>query len=199
MCPEPKYHTHEREILPLPLRNLGFGIYICTMKTSKPDAKYLIEKFGLKPLPLEGGYFRETYRSDKKLSENVDGGGKSVSTCIYFLLSDETFSAFHRLSSDEIWHFYAGDPVELQILDLTGELKVYCLSSSLSEDSAPQVVVKAGQWQAAALAEGGKFALLGCTVAPGFDFSDYEHGIRANLLRSFPQHSEAILRLTREE
>lgn len=183
----------------MPLRNLGFGIYIRTMKTSKPDAEYLIEKLGLKPLPLEGGFFRETYRADKKLSENPAHSEKSVSTCIYFLLKEDTFSAFHRLPSDEIWHFYAGDPVELRMIDRDGVLKVHTLSSSLCDDSAPQVVVAAGCWQAAALAEGGKYALLGCTVAPAFDFSDYEHGLRASLLESYPQHKEEILRLTREE
>ena len=169
------------------------------MKTSKPDAEYLIEKLGLKPLPREGGFFRETYRADRKMTGNFTPGEKSVSTCIYFLLKEDTFSAFHRLPSDEIWHFYAGDPVQLRIIDGAGVLKVHTLSSSLCDDSAPQVVVSAGCWQAAALAEGGRYALLGCTVAPAFDFSDYEHGLRASLLEAYPHHKEEILRLTREE
>lgn len=169
------------------------------MKTSKTGAEFLIEKLGLKPLPLEGGYFRETYRSDRKMAENGAGSEKSVSTCIYFLLSEDTFSAFHRLPSDEIWHFYSGDPVELYIVDKDGELKVHILSSALGDNSAPQVVVHAGCWQGAKLADGGSFALLGCTVAPAFDFSDYEHGHRKTLLESYPRHTKEILQLTREQ
>ncbi len=195
MSPEPKYHTQTVKILPLPLRNLrqrtNFPII---MKTSKTEAQSLIESLDLKPLPLEGGYFRETYRSDRKID-----GSKDVSTCIYFLLTGESFSAFHRLPSDEIWHFYSGDPVDLYTIDEGGLLTVHKLSSQISLGTAPQVVVKSGIWQAANLAEGGSFALLGCTVAPAFDFEDYEHGRRENLLESFPQHRDEIMKLTRGE
>lgn len=195
MSPEPKYHTQTVQILPLPLRNLrrrtNFRII---MKTSKTEAQSLIESLDLKPLPLEGGYFRETYRSDRKI-----GGSKDVSTCIYFLLTDETFSAFHRLPSDEIWHFYSGDPVDLYTIDEGGQLTVHKLSSQIASGIAPQVVVKSGCWQAANLSEGGRFALLGCTVAPAFDFEDYEHGRRDHLLERFPQHRDEIMKLTRGE
>lgn len=163
------------------------------------DAKFLIEKLGLKPLPLEGGFFRETYRSPRKMSDSGPGSEKSVATCIYFLLCKETFSALHKLPSDEIWHFYAGDPVQLHIIDPQGELEIHTLSSSLAADTAPQVVVKADHWQGAALAEGGSFALLGCTVAPAFDFADYQHGDREVLLAAYPQHEKAIFKLTREQ
>lgn len=200
MCPEPKYHTQTSQILPLPLRNLRRReCSLCTMKTSKKDAELLIEKLGLKPLPLEGGYFRETYRSDRKMAESGLGSQKSVSTCIYFLLSSDTFSAFHRLPSDEIWHFYAGDPVELFVINQDGKLQVNILSASLIDGTAPQAVVHGGCWQAACLAEGGSFALLGCTVAPAFDFADYEHGKRDELLFSYPTYSKEILKLTRSE
>lgn len=162
------------------------------MKTSKTEAQSLIERLDLKPLQLEGGYFRETYRSDRKI-----GGSKHISTCIYFLLTAETFSAFHRLPSDEIWHFYAGDPVNLYVIDEKGQLKLNRLAAEITHDAAPQVVVYAGFWQAASLADGGRFALLGCTVAPAFDFEDYEHGRRGGLIKDFPQYREVIMKLTR--
>ena len=164
------------------------------MKTSKTEAQSLIERLDLKPLPLEGGYFRETYRSDRKI-----GGSKDLSTCIYFLLTEETFSAFHRLPADEIWHFYAGDPVNLYVISEDGKLQVKRLAAEITRESAPQVVVYSGFWQAASLAEGGRFALLGCTVAPAFDFEDYEHGKREDLVKAFPQYREEIIKLTRGE
>lgn len=164
------------------------------MKISKTEAQSLIERLDLKPLPLEGGYFRETYRSDRKISDT-----KNLSTCIYFLLTDETFSAFHRLPSDEIWHFYAGDPVNLYVVNEDGQLKVSRLAAEINQESAPQAVVHAGSWQAAMLADGGRFALLGCTVAPAFDFEDYEHGRRDVLIEAFPQYRDEIMKLTRGE
>jgi predicted cupin superfamily sugar epimerase len=167
------------------------------MKTAMIDAKSLIEKLELKPLPLEGGYFRETYRSAETLPSRSDGSRKSVSTCIYFLLTSETFSAFHRLPSDEIWHFYGGDAVKLYTVSDDGNLETTQLCAEIGRGVAPQAVVKAGDWQAAELADGGGFALLGCTVAPAFDFVDYEHGDRESLLKQFPQHKDIILKLTR--
>jgi predicted cupin superfamily sugar epimerase len=164
------------------------------LKTSKTEAQSLIERLDLKPLALEGGYFRETYRSDRKI-----GGCKDISTCIYFLLTAETFSAFHRLPADEIWHFYAGDPVNLHVINEEGQLKVNKLAAEIADDSAPQVVVYSGCWQAATLADGGRFALLGCTVAPAFDFEDYQHGKRDDLLKAFPQYRDEIMKLTRGE
>ncbi len=165
------------------------------MEMTKTQAEILIERLNLKPLAQEGGYFRETYRAERKVDVVSE---KSISTCIYFLIADGTFSAFHKLPSDEIWHFYAGDPVELSIIDKDGELHVRRLDASLLEGTAPQVVVPAGCWQGARLAGAGKFALLGCTVAPAFDFSDYVHGHRQNLLDEFPEHRQTILNLTRE-
>jgi len=167
------------------------------MKTAKTDAQLLIERLKLQPLPLEGGYFRETYRSQEKMAGALPCSQKSVSTCIYFLLTEDTFSAFHRLPADEIWHFYAGDAVELYRINKEGKLEITKLTSYPDACSAPQVVVHAGQWQAARLLTGGKFALLGCTVAPGFDFVDYEHGQREVLLKEFPQYTDEILTLTR--
>ncbi len=165
------------------------------MKTAKTEAQSLIERLDLKPLALEGGFFRETYRSDRKIGETA----KNLSTCIYFLLTDETFSAFHRLPADEIWHFYAGDPVELYVIDQDKTLTVSHLSSKISRDTAPQMVVQKGCWQAATLSPGGVYALLGCTVAPAFDFEDYEHGQRDQLLECFPQYRDEIVKLTRGE
>lgn len=167
------------------------------MKTAKLDAQSLIESLNLKPLPLEGGYFRETYRCEETLPGRQNGNAKSVSTCIYYLLTAQTFSAFHRLPADEIWHFYCGTAVNLHTISSDGILESIRLSADLTTGSAPQVVVKAGTWQAAELAEEGSFALLGCTVAPAFDFEDYEHGEPKVLLEQFPQHKRIISRLTR--
>ena len=167
------------------------------MKTEKIEAQSLIESLNLKPLPLEGGYFRETYRSEATLPSQKNGNVKSVSTCIYYLLTGQTFSAFHRLPSDEIWHFYCGAAVNLHTICDDGSIESIKLSGDIATGAAPQVVVKAGTWQAAELAEEGSFALLGCTVAPAFDFEDYEHGERKVLLEQFPQHQEVISRLTR--
>lgn len=160
-------------------------------------AEKLIDQLQLKPLPLEGGFFRETYRSE--LECGVSGAGKlrASSTCIYFMITSNSFSAFHKLPSDEIWHFYCGDSVKLHTIDASGNLEVTLLGSPMFEKHAPQMVVRAGQWQAAKLCDGGTFALLGCTVSPGFDFEDYVHGNRNELLDLFPQHSNIILQLTR--
>jgi len=171
------------------------------MKTAKLDTKSLIERLGLKPLPLEGGYYRETYRSKTNLGGSEAGKQKAVSTAIFYLLNTETFSAFHRLPSDEIWHFYAGDPVNIYVINSAGHMEITRLCADLSQDETrictPQLVVHAGDWQGAMLDPDGSCALLGCTVAPAFDFEDYEHGDRESLLKLFPQHKEHILKLTR--
>lgn len=167
------------------------------------DAAFWIERLDLRPHP-EGGYFRETYRASEALGTDslparFRGGARAFATAIYFLITRDAFSAFHRIRSDEIWHFYAGGAVRLAILDADGRGRL--TTESLGRDPArgesPQVVIPAGAWFAAEVASAGAFALVGCTVAPGFDFADFELGERASLLAQYPQHRGVIERLTR--
>ena len=152
----------------------------------------LIAALSLKPHPAEGGHFVETYRA----SEQIPGLTRSVSTAIYYLLTDRTFSAIHRLASDEIFHFYLGDPVEMIQLPPNGHGRVVTLGTDIAAGMRPQVVVPKGIWQGSRLATGGKLALLGCPVAPGFDFADYEAGEREALTRAFPEFADRIVALT---
>ena len=155
----------------------------------------------LKPLPGEGGWFVETYRASETIAAGSLGTGpsgpRSLSTAIYYLLTPEDFSALHRVGSDEIFHFYLGDPVEmLQLLPGGGGATVR-IGTDLAAGSRPQVLVPKGVWQGARLVPGGAFALLGTTVSPGFDRADYETGDRQALLASHPAFRDAILALTR--
>jgi predicted cupin superfamily sugar epimerase len=165
-------------------------------------ADEIIALLKLKPHPKEGGYYSETYRADETIPAGVLSsrypGERSLSTCIYYLLAPGTFSAIHRLQSDEIFHFYLGDPVEMLQLSADGTGQTVILGSDLRGDMTPQVVVPRGVWQGSRLMAGGKFALLGCTVAPGFDFADYEHGRRKDLIEVYPDFGEKIVALTAE-
>jgi predicted cupin superfamily sugar epimerase len=163
-------------------------------------AEKLIEKLRLEPHP-EGGYFRETYRCDEStddaaLSPRYDGG-RSLSTAIYYLLTQDDFSAMHRILSDEIFHFYLGDPVTLVTITEAGYANRVTLGAAVSEGEVPQAVVPRGVWQGLCLTQGGRYALLGTTVAPGFDFRDFEIGDRSTLIRQYPDSASDITRLTR--
>jgi uncharacterized protein len=165
------------------------------------DAAYWIQKLGLKPHP-EGGYYRQTYQAELQLAKEAlpqqFTGPRPVSTAIYFLLEADNFSAFHRLQSDELWHFYAGAALSVHVIDAEGRYSVFRLGSDPEADEMFQEVVKAGCWFAAEVADGGSsFALVGCTVAPGFDFEDFELAKRADLARNYPQHRKVIEKLTR--
>ncbi len=154
----------------------------------------------LTPHPEEGGYFAESYRSNERFAQAAlparYTGARSFGTCIYYLLTPDTFSAMHRLASDELFHFYFGDPVEMLQLYPDGSGKVLTLGPDLLSGMRPQVIVPRGIWQGSRLVPGGQFALLGCTVAPGFDFADYEHARRADLLGRYPTFRDSILSLT---
>lgn len=159
-----------------------------------------IERLGLVRHP-EGGWFRQTYRSAdtlraEALPSRFGGAPHPASTAIYFLLRDGEFSALHRLAADEVWHFYRGVPVTLHLIAPDGAASHVELG-----DRQFQAVVPAGCWFGATLDEAGprdaRFALVGCTVAPGFIFDDFEMADRARLLAQFPQHRELIVRLTR--
>ena len=164
------------------------------------NADELIRLLKLKPHP-EGGYFAETYRAAEALAAAAlpprYHGARALSTAIYYLLTDDSFSAMHRLKSDEVFHFYLGDPVEMLLLPPSGSGQVTSLGNDLSRGALPQLVVPAGVWQGARLKPGGRFALLGCTVAPGFDFADFEVGPREALTRLYPDFADLISRLTR--
>ena len=163
-------------------------------------ADELIRLLQLKPHPREGGFFRETYRAAETtaaaaLPERY-GGGRSHGTAIYYLLTPATFSALHRLASDEVFHFYAGDPVRMLQLLPDGHGRAIVLGPDVTRGQQPQVLVPRGVWQGSVLEPGGAYALLGCTVAPGFDYEDYESGRRDELLAAYPEFADLIRRLS---
>lgn len=145
----------------------------------------LIILLELVPLPEEGGLYRETYRSKD-------------STAIYYLLTQEEFSAFHRIPQDEIFHFYMGDPAEMVMIDQTGNLEKLIIGPDIRSGHKLQIVVPGMTWQGLRLVEGGSWSLLGTTVAPPFKFEKFEVGNRKNLIAAYPQHREIINRYTRE-
>src|SRR3954464_6363757 len=165
------------------------------------DARYWIDKLKLEPHP-EGGYYRETYRSGIVMPESAlpssFKGDRVASTAIYFLLQGEDFSAFHRIASDEMWHSYAGGPLLVHTIDLSGQTSEIRLGPNPEHGEVFQAVVPAGCWFGSSLAEPETFALVGCTVAPGFDFTDFEMADRTSLLDVCPQHEVLIRHLTRE-
>jgi predicted cupin superfamily sugar epimerase len=163
-------------------------------------ATYWIEKLKLEPHP-EGGYYRQTYRAGLVLSQEAlppqFTGPRAASTAIYFLLEGENFSAFHCLCSDELWHFYLGAQLAVHVIDECGEYSEILLGSDPEAGEVLQAVVKAGCWFASQVKDGKSFALVGCTVAPGFDFDDFELAKREELSRLYPQHRKLIKTLTR--
>ncbi|MFZ0730712.1 MAG: cupin domain-containing protein [Candidatus Sulfotelmatobacter sp.] len=167
----------------------------------KKSAAEWIRELKLKPHP-EGGYFRQTYRADLVIAREAlprgFAGSRAASTAIYFLLEGENFSAFHRLRSDELWHFYAGSPLAVQMIAREGKCSKILLGNDPAEGQVFQAVVPAECWFASHVADWKSWVLVGCTVAPGFDFEDFEMGKREELAREYPQHREIIERLTRE-
>jgi predicted cupin superfamily sugar epimerase len=167
-----------------------------------PTAAELIAALDLKPLPVEGGFYRETYRSALSLPAAALApayrDARSASTAIFYLLTPETFSALHRLPADEVYHFYLGDPVDLLLLGpAQGTGRLATLGVDVLAGESPQLVAPRGTWQGSLLRPGGRVALLGTTMAPGFDFADYEAGDRACLSGAFPDFRDHIRRLTR--
>jgi predicted cupin superfamily sugar epimerase len=160
------------------------------------SAEELIGLLDLKPLPREGGFYRETYRSADHLDVRVLPGryqsAKSASTTMYYLLTPAVHSALHRLPTDEVYHFYLGDPVELLLLHPAGTGRVLELGPDLRAGQQPLFVVPRGIWQGSRLKAGGTVALMGTTVAPGFDFGDFEAGDVAALAGQYPAHADMI-------
>jgi len=169
---------------------------------SDEEVNAIIRELGLVPLPEEGGLYAETYRS----ASVIPGGaipGRHISprrcaTAIYYLITPERFSALHRVSSTEIFHFYLGDPVDMLQLYPDGTGAHTTIGTDLLNGQRPQVVVQRGVWQGTRLLPGGRYALLGCTVSPGFEFEDYEHGNRAELTARYPAFAADIALLTPE-
>ncbi len=158
-------------------------------------AAHWIEQLGLQPHP-EGGYFSQTYRAEESipplgLPERF-AGPRAFSTAIYFLLTGNQFSAFHRIRSDEIWHFYAGSALTLHVIHPDGRFEQIKLVPGQFQALAP-----AGCWFAATVDDTASYTLVGCTVAPGFDDADFELAERSTIIAQFPQHAEILTQLTR--
>jgi uncharacterized protein len=158
------------------------------------DAHYWIDHLNMQRHP-EGGFYAETYRSTGK----IDSIDRHYSTAIYFLLLEDKFSAFHRIRSDEMWHFYAGSAIEVLVLEKEGQLKTYRLGSHPEQGETFQLLVPAGLWFASRMLDQSAYGLVGCTVAPGFDFRDFEMARRSELIQQYPQHTETITLLTYPE
>jgi predicted cupin superfamily sugar epimerase len=155
----------------------------------------LVRQFALQPHP-EGGFYRETYRCAEHVLRPAPNIARSASTAIYYLLCDDAYSAWHRIRSDEVWHFYAGGPLDVHVLHDDGTVITHRLGNALERDDAVfQAVVPAGCWFAAERVDSTDYALVGCTVAPGFEFSDFEIAATATLLATYPRHHELIQRL----
>lgn len=163
-------------------------------------ANYWIEKLQMQKHP-EGGYFKETYRAEASIPQiglpSNFKGARSFATGIYFLLTDEAFSAFHRIESDEMWHFYAGDGIEICYLDASKQLQTIRLGQDFEAGEQFQAIVPAHCWFASHITKPNGYALVGCTVSPGFDFEDFEMAKRADLIQEYPEYQAIIVALTR--
>ena len=167
-------------------------------------ARDIIDALKLEPHPIEGGLFRETYRSAgmipvESLPPSYSSqSGRSIGTSIYYLLTGDAFSEMHRLPTEEIFHLYIGGPVRMLQLFAGGATREVVIGSDILAGQHPQVVVPAGVWQGSRLEPGVDFALLGATMAPGFDYADYEQGRRSVLAGLYPGQAELIHQLTRD-
>jgi uncharacterized protein len=165
------------------------------------SAERLKEILRLEPHPREGGWFRQTYMSAERIPHAAlpsrYPGERAAATAIYYLLTPTTFSEMHKLASDEVFHFYLGDPVEMLQLRSDGTGEVVRLGTDIESGMKPQLLVPQGVWQGSRLVPGGEVALLGCTVSPGFDYADYEQGTRDRLAAEYPEFKALIAELTR--
>lgn len=160
----------------------------------------LIQKYNLESHP-EGGWYNQTYKSGEQIPADAlperFGADRSFATAIYFLLEQGDFSAFHRIKSDECWHFYAGEPLLIYIIDQNGELKIISLGNDFKEGQSFQYVVPANCWFASCPAAGSEYCFVGCTVSPGFEFEDFELASATELTAIYPQHKKIIEQLCR--
>lgn len=162
--------------------------------------EFFIDKFNMQRHP-EGGYFTETYRSGESIPKQSlperFNGDRSFSTAILFLLVGDEFSSFHRIAADEVWHFHLGSPVEIVMIDDAGNPASIVLGSDIESGEVVQCMVPAGTWFASRCLDSKGYSFVGCTVAPGFDFADFELAQRSALTALFPQHAGLINRFTR--
>ena len=175
-------------------------------KVKPPGAKKalstqdVIDGLRLKPHPLEGGYFVETYRAEERIPAHIlpgrYGSERDLGTAIYYLLSQESCSKLHKLASDEIYHFYGGDPTVMLLLMPDGTSDVLTLGNNLAAREHPQIIVEKGVWQGAYVQQKGEYTLMGTTMAPGYDQADYTAADAEELLRLYPDRRELILKLT---
>ncbi len=163
------------------------------------SAEYWIDHLELLPHP-EGGFFRETYRSNVKIeatgSPDRFGGSRNASTGIYFLLRSQDISHLHRIDADEMWHFYAGSPLTVHMIDDFGEYSAHKMGANPDAGEMFQAVVPAGRWFGSTIDAPESYALVGCTVAPGFEFSGFEMAKKSDMFQLFPQHAELLERIT---
>ncbi len=193
-----KYLPGAFELKELFLRTFIFSSYSKDDVNMQPEK--IIKILDLQPLLEEGGFYRETYRSDENIPKAAlparYGASKTFGTAIYYLLTPDTCSALHRIPTDEIFHFYLGDSVIMLQLHPDGKSEVTTIGSKIDRGQQLQVIVPKGTWQGSFLKQGGNFALMGVTVSPGFDFSDYEAGDRASLINAYPAEKNLITKLT---
>ena len=167
------------------------------MKTN--EINNIVEHLEMLPHP-EGGFFKEVYRSEGIIpKEGLQdfSGDRNYCTSIYFLLTSDNFSAFHRIKQDEIWHFYKGSPLYVHVIDKEGRYTRHEVGLELEQGQVPQLTVPRGCWFASSVKNENDFSFVGCTVAPGFDFEDFEMADRSKLTAAYPQHKEIIKNLTR--
>ena len=163
-------------------------------------AEQLAQLLELQPHP-EGGYFKEVYRSQGVIPQQalpeVFQGDRNFATGIYFLLTSDTFSAFHKIHQDEAWHFYLGDPLCVHMISPDGDYEAVVVGNQIQNGQKLQFAVPGGYWFAAEVVQPGAFSLVGCTVAPGFDFQDFTMPSQSEMITLFPQHQSIIKKLTR--
>ena len=164
------------------------------------EIETLINRFDLQEHP-EGGYFKETYRSEGTIPESVLGdafeGSRNYSTGIYFLLTSDSFSAFHRIQQDEMWHFYQGAPITIHVIHPKGNYSKHVLGLNFKQGEVPQFTVPKACWFAAEVEKKDSYGFVGCTVSPGFDFKDFELAERDTLSSLFPRYEALIEKFTR--
>jgi hypothetical protein len=161
-------------------------------------AKIWIKKLKLEKHP-EGGYFTNTYASDKKIDLLDFDGLRSTCTAIYYLLAGNQFASFHIMKSDEIWHFYSGSSLTLHMIDSRGEIEQILVGPNFDRGERFQVIIKSGSWFAASINNKNSYSLVGCTVSPGFDYRDWKLGDRKKLLQQYPQHNKIIKKYTKHK
>ena len=170
------------------------------MNATTKEIEQIVTQLDLVPHP-EGGFYKEIYRSEGVLEKSAlpsdFSGNRNFCTSIYFLLTSDNFSAFHKIKQDEVWHFYGGSPLIVHVIDQNGNYSANRVGYDLEKGDQPQFVVPANTWFASSVAHENSYSLVGCTVAPGFDFDDFNLANRTELIDLFPKHKTIIQQLTR--